>query len=78
MLFGPQYHKFREAKALIEAGAAVSIQNADELKAALENYLSGEEALHKAGKAAANYVLQNAGASETVIKYIQEKRLLTR
>ncbi|RYY39385.1 MAG: 3-deoxy-D-manno-octulosonic acid transferase [Chitinophagaceae bacterium] len=77
VLFGPNYAKFREARGLIEAGAAHSVRTADELDAAMAPLLASAEQRAAAGAAASAYVRANIGATARVIQFIQEKRLLT-
>jgi 3-deoxy-D-manno-octulosonic-acid transferase len=78
VLFGPNYKKYREAKELIEAGGAFSIANADELKTGLNHLLNNVEQLQSAGFKAQSYVQKNTGATQKIVQFIQEKRLLTR
>ena len=42
--FGPNYHKFKEARDMIAIGAARSYNNADELSLILTNWLDNDEA----------------------------------
>jgi 3-deoxy-D-manno-octulosonic-acid transferase len=74
VIFGPHYAKFREARGLLEAGAAVSVSDADGLAEAIDR-LTGTAA--NAASAARDYVARHAGATKTVLTYLQEKRLLT-
>lgn len=77
VIFGPNYQKFREARELIAAGGAFSYSTEEELEKLLLALLSDEETLKQSGAAAFNYVHQNGGATEKIIQYIQENRLLT-
>jgi 3-deoxy-D-manno-octulosonic-acid transferase len=77
VLFGPKYQKFKEARDLIENGAAFSVTSADELKERLDALLKDRSELLKAGDAAGQYVLENTGATTKILQYIQENRLLT-
>ncbi|MFT3936685.1 MAG: glycosyltransferase N-terminal domain-containing protein [Chitinophagaceae bacterium] len=77
VLFGPVYEKFAEAVDLVEAGGAFSIENALELEETIDLLLNDTEVYEIAGKAAGNYVHANKGATEKILSYIQEKRLLT-
>jgi 3-deoxy-D-manno-octulosonic-acid transferase len=78
VLFGPNYEKFREARELIAAGAAFSIGTAEELKIKTDQLLHDPDYLMKAGLSAKNYVAGHTGATETILRFIQENRLLTR
>lgn len=67
--FGPKFEKFREAKALIDIGAAHCIQESKALVAIVENYLSDTELLEKDAKAAADYVKNNKGATALILAH---------
>lgn len=67
VIFGPNYHKFQEAKDLIEIGAAKSISNAEELVTAFEYYVA-----HESGTLAKNYVANKKGATAMIMKKIFE------
>jgi 3-deoxy-D-manno-octulosonic-acid transferase len=73
--FGPNYQKYREAIELIETGGGFSIKDA----ASMENLLAKlkEGHLQRAAKAAKDYISDNEGATEKILHYIQENRLLT-
>jgi 3-deoxy-D-manno-octulosonic-acid transferase len=77
VLFGPKYQKFKEAKDLIEEGAAFSVTTADELKEKIDHLLNEPSELLKAAEAAGKYVQENTGATGKIIQYIHENRLLT-
>lgn len=77
VVFGPVFEKFIEAKELVELEAAFDIDNALELEEILQDLLKQDEVYHAACKAAHNYVYGQAGATEKVLRHIQEKRLLT-
>ena len=77
VLFGPNYRKFKEAGELIKAGAAFSISSAKELNQIIEIFLFDESKLNQSSDAAKKYVLDNQGATEGIINFIQENRLLT-
>lgn len=77
VLFGPKYHKFKEARDLIKQGAAFSITNFEELKIKMDQLLNDPSELSKAGNAAKQYVEENTGATQKIVQYIQENRLLT-
>jgi 3-deoxy-D-manno-octulosonic-acid transferase len=77
VLFGPNYKKYREAEELIENGGAFSAQNSDELKNKIQNLLHEPHAYNNASEASSAYISANKGATEKIMNYIQEKRLLT-
>jgi 3-deoxy-D-manno-octulosonic-acid transferase len=77
IVFGPVYEKFIEAKQLIELGAAKSISTPVELDAAFNEIIANKELLVKKKLISKNYVATNRGATDKILEYIQEKRLLT-
>lgn len=66
VVFGPNYQKFREARELIAAGGAFSISDYETLEAQLDKLFDDSEA----GKIAGEYVKQNTGATELILKEI--------
>jgi 3-deoxy-D-manno-octulosonic-acid transferase len=70
VIFGPNYGKFREAKALINLGAAFSINNVTELNKVMQN-LKDQQTRTQLGDTARQYVLQEKGATETIMKYVE-------
>ena len=63
VVFGPNYHKFQEAKELIECGAGQSIKNYEECARALDEFFEENDV---ASKAAAEYVASHTGATELI------------
>jgi 3-deoxy-D-manno-octulosonic-acid transferase len=76
VLFGSVYQKYIEAVDLIECGGAISISDALHLEKCLDNLFLHEEAIEKMGAAAEKYVHENKGATNTIVNYIYENRLL--
>ncbi len=77
VIFGPVYEKFAEARDLVDMGGAFSIENALELEALLNKLLNDETLLNTSGATCKNYVYNKQGATQTIMDYIQRKRLLT-
>jgi len=77
ILFGPNYKKYREAEQLIKKGGAFSVKNNEELKIKIESLLHEQIVYNNISAASFNYINDNKGATEKIINYIQEKRLLT-
>ena len=77
VIIGPNYHKFAEARALIAEGGAFSIESATQMSEIANRLLADGNILRKCGAAGGNFVQQNKGASEQIVRYIQENRLLT-
>jgi 3-deoxy-D-manno-octulosonic-acid transferase len=67
VVFGPNYHHFREAQGLIDAGAARSIKTYHELAASLTTALDQHEYI---GAKAAKYIQSELGTTEKIYKYI--------
>ena len=63
VIIGPNNHKFREARALIENGGCREIKDADDFKRVMDLFLTHKEQLQEAGRAAGNYIKENAGAT---------------
>jgi 3-deoxy-D-manno-octulosonic-acid transferase len=78
VVFGPNYKKYREASGLIQAGGGFSIRTAEDLKKLTDDLLSDKDHLQAAGNKARNYVEENTGAAEKILRAIQENRLLTK
>lgn len=73
VVFGPNYHKFQEAKDLISAGASFSISNETELSKVFDNLLGDSNALERAAGAAKRYVAANIGATQSIISKVEFK-----
>ncbi|RYY54250.1 MAG: 3-deoxy-D-manno-octulosonic acid transferase [Chitinophagaceae bacterium] len=76
VFFGPVHQKFREASGLINAGAAFSINDAEGMLEILRGFNNNPSLWQNSADAAAAYVQQNRGATETILGYIREKKLL--
>ena len=76
VIFGPVYDKYFEADELLDCGGAITINDALELESVLKELLENKEMLKSASKASGEYVKGKAGATETIMRCIQEKRLL--
>lgn len=77
VIFGPNYHKFEEAKALISREGAFAIRNEDDFQKVIK-MLSRDQIREEAGAKAAEYIADNLGATAKIMDYIQEKRFLIR
>jgi len=77
VIFGPEYEKFAEAVELVELGVGISIGNALELEKVLDDLLRNLVTMQLKSSTARSYVYSKAGATQKVMDYIQEKRLLT-
>lgn len=77
VVFGPVYQKFAEARGLVEAGGAFSIQNALELEKLLDRLFGDPAFLQSTGEKSGRYVYSMKGATQKIIRYVNENRLLT-
>jgi 3-deoxy-D-manno-octulosonic-acid transferase len=77
VIFGPVFNKYIEAIELLEEGGAYTIESALELEDILKQLLSDHQLYMNVCEAAKNYVMTKKGATEKIIRYIQENRLLT-
>lgn len=71
VLFGPKYHKFKEARDLIEIGGAFSITSAEEFTVKLDELITYPELLRAAGDAAGNFVKDNIGVTDKILSVIK-------
>nr|WP_114940200.1 glycosyltransferase N-terminal domain-containing protein [Mucilaginibacter endophyticus] len=73
VIFGPNYQKFNEAKELIAIKAGFSISNETELKEIVDRLISDEAFYNNTRKKIFNYVKENVGATEMIMKYIDKR-----
>jgi 3-deoxy-D-manno-octulosonic-acid transferase len=78
LVHGPEYEKYVEAIGLEEAGASFPIENALELEQVFNLLFTDHIAYNTAAAAAKNYVYNHAGSTEQIMRFIYEKRLLTK
>ena len=78
IVFGPVYEKFAEARELVELGGAFSISNALEFEKVVDGLLKNTGQLNAASVICKNYVYSKRGATEKIMNYVAENRLLTR
>ena len=67
VIVGPRHHKFPEVQGLIDAGAAVEVRTAEELRRTLALWMERPEERQLAGVAAARYVRSMAGATDRTL-----------
>ncbi|MBS4044456.1 MAG: 3-deoxy-D-manno-octulosonic acid transferase [Chitinophagaceae bacterium] len=77
VVIGPVYDKFREAVELVEQGGVLVVENALELEQLIGELLLKKDYAAAVGAIAGNYVRKNAGATDTIIDYVEANRLLT-
>lgn len=74
VLFGPNYHKFREARELVDIGAGISISNAEEFSEQLNKLLSNPNEMKDRGIAAREYIEENIGATDRILGELKPKK----
>jgi 3-deoxy-D-manno-octulosonic-acid transferase len=67
VIFGPKYHKFKEAVDLVDAGAAFPIHDYQTFSEVLSRLLENPERVDAAGGAARKLVQANLGAAEKIL-----------
>ncbi len=77
VVFGKNYKKYKEAIDLIKYEGAKSFADKDDLYQIFLTLINDEEDYRQRCQASENYVYENKGATEKVLNYIEEKRLLT-
>ena len=77
VVFGPAYHKFNEAIDLINNEGAISINNTENCILIIQKLVTDNSAYAKSCESSKEYVYANKGATNKIMEYIQEKRLLT-
>ena len=70
VIFGPKYHKFQEAKDLIELDGAMSIHDADSFSAAMDPMLENEPLRLQCGKTAGDYIQSHLGGTKIIYDMI--------
>ncbi len=68
--FGPNYHKFKEAKDMVELGACCPIQNSEELTRWFEELRDNNERHLSTRQLSKSYATQNQGASNIILSNI--------
>jgi 3-deoxy-D-manno-octulosonic-acid transferase len=81
VLFGQYYQKYSEAVGLVLSGGGLPYNDEKKdgimLKELIEALLADQSEYYYRSKAAGDFVHSNQGATEKIIQFIQEKRLLT-
>lgn len=71
LMFGNNYHRFKEACDLIDLGAATSIESSTEAIEWVNSMITSKELLAKCSLAAAGYVKRKTGATDIILNRIQ-------
>ncbi|MEG2514937.1 MAG: glycosyltransferase N-terminal domain-containing protein, partial [Bacteroidaceae bacterium] len=70
VIFGSKYHKFKEAKELLENKGAFKVESFEDLRSLLDKMAMNKEYLKEMGDNAGNYVKSNLGATDLIISKI--------
>jgi 3-deoxy-D-manno-octulosonic-acid transferase len=77
VVFGPVIEKYIEAVELTECGGGLIIDSALEAEKVFNRLLQNAEELKETGEASGRYVHSKKGATQRIVLYIYENRLLT-
>ena len=70
VLFGPKIENSQEANKLVEAGGGIIIKNKNSFYRSLRKLFSDEKLLIESGKKSYEFVHNNVGATDRIIKEI--------
>ena len=76
VFWGPNDEKYIEARGLVNAGGGFKIHDINSFSKTLELLSSQTEKYAKACESSANFISQNAGATQKTMEFIYENRLL--
>lgn len=71
IVFGPKYHKFYEAKQLVEVQAAFSVNNYEQLRYSLNLLIEDKAFYNTSSQNALKIVEQNIGATQKIMEIIK-------
>ena len=74
VIFGPVFHKFKEAADLIKKGGAFTISSADDSIKIISQLLTDDKKQIESGRSSGEYVYSNRGATNRIIQFLKEKR----
>jgi 3-deoxy-D-manno-octulosonic-acid transferase len=77
VITGPVIEKFIEVMELADLGGVIIIDNALEAESAFNRLFKNDEEYKFHSKAARDYIYARRGATDKIVRYIQENRLLT-
>lgn len=77
VVYGPVIEKYVEAIQLTESGGGMVIDSALEAEKVFDRLIRDEKEREEMGRASREYVYSRKGATGTIIRFIQENRLLT-
>lgn len=71
VLFGPNFHKFKEARDLKGLGGAICVRNAADFTATLDGFAQDGERLSETGQICADYIKRNIGATDKILSAVR-------
>ena len=71
--FGPNWHKFQEARDMLECGGAKSYDTPGQLTEILSSWLNDKSAWQQAADAASTYMKKSLGATKIIMDKIERK-----
>jgi 3-deoxy-D-manno-octulosonic-acid transferase len=77
VVYGPVIEKYIEAVELTESGGGIVIDSALEAEKVFDRLIANDYEREETGKASRGYVHSRKGATQRIIRFIQENRLLT-
>ena len=72
VIFGPKYHKFKEAIDLVELGGAFSINSKVELASVLGELMENEQRYQQSSAICKKYMLDSRGATEKILEGLKQ------
>jgi len=73
LIIGPNYQKFQEAIDLVKLKACKVICKSDELNSHLNKLFEDKNYRNDKGKISKNYILENIGATQIILNYLENK-----
>ena len=73
IVFGPNYHKFNEAKTMVNLGIAFPINNSSSLNSIFDQLLSDNEKRNSITEECSNFINKNLGASQIILNKVFNK-----
>ena len=73
VIFGPRFHKFIEAVALVSSNAGFSVNSYDDFNSILATFIKDKKTLSNAGRGCSQYVNNSKGATGLIISHLLEK-----
>ena len=70
VIFGPKYHKFKEAVDLIDCGGAFSIQDKEQFTSLLDSLINSPAIAEAAGQSALKFVNKQLGATDAIMRQL--------